>query len=743
MAIKKPKINEIVPDIGKASIYVRSTKKWGKDQPLSEPVLTSNGWRLMRDIKVGDLVYGSDGKQYPVTEIIPQGIDDVYRVIFKDGSSTRCGKEHLWLVNQKTGQPFTVKTLGQIMEAGVRIERSGGDSIPRFRIPIAEPVDFDNKIDLPLPPYALGLLIGNGGFTSNVVTFTNAEEELLAELKDELKDFGITFNRRDYPNHYQIIFKKEAGEYTNSIKNALLKLGLSGSLSSEKFIPADYLFSSIQNRRLLLSGLLNTDGTVPKQGNRIDFHTSSEPLAYDVAHLARSLGYVVSVKEYNRSHQEDSIHKSTEFNVSIMGDDYSDLKLSTKHREKLRDKKAKTSKLIAEVVYEGKEESQCLVVDSPDHSYITNNFIVTHNSTLFRDVVIEKYGDPSYGFTFNCGFESGDTCLDGLNSANFDNWEDIVDTVNWLIETKGVEHNIQMVSFDTCDELIPMAEKVAISDSMKSDKKRIHSIKQAFGGFNAGPEYAANQVIKPLMHKLKAAGFGVWHIAHTRYKTMKEKGDIDDNGWQKLTSNLSNVYESVFGDIDDFTVTGVIDRTLNSKKATVGGKEKEFNTVGSVERKLYFRETPEIDAGGRFQEYSGIQDYMVFEPGQNNAKRFIQIVEDGMEKSKIKYRKFDNDTPNVIPMNVTETVKEEKKAEVKSDSIVFDDEDEEDPFVEEVIEDSKDYPDDIAAWLTEAFKTLDKATKGEVRTVVKREGAKSINDLNEDALKEIYDLIEG
>lgn len=249
-------------------------------------------------------------------------------------------------------------------------------------------------------------------------------------------------------------------------------------------------------------------------------------------------------------------------------------------------------------------------------------------TTLFRDTIIEEYGDPSKGLLIGCGNEIGYKLLDNLNTTQVLNYDELAELVDWLIETKGTEHDIRVVAFDTADELALIADKKTISISNKENpNKRVKSIKAAMGGFTAGEKYSANDIIKPMITKLQLAGFGVWAIAHTKYKTIKEKGSLEEDGYMQLTSNLGADYESAFGDIFDVTLTGVIDRQFD--KVEKDGKTKKYTT--DIVRKLYFRETPLIDAGGRFA-YGAVPEYVVFDK-PNMGAEFLRVIKEGIKNS--------------------------------------------------------------------------------------------------------------
>ena len=348
-------------------------------------------------------------------------------------------------------------------------------------------------------------------------------------------------------------------------------------------------------------------------------------------------------------------------------------------------------------------------------------------TTLFRDVILAKYGDPSRGLLVGCGNEIGYKILDNLNTTQVTTYKDLIELRDWLINEKGKEHNIEIVAFDTGDELALIADKETIRlSNIENPNKKIKSIKAAFGGYTAGEKYSANDIIKPYMTSLQNAGFGVWVIAHTKFKTIKEKGGLEEDGYMQLTSNMGADYEAAFGDIFDVTLTGVIDRDVEEKGE--GDKKKRYAT--DTVRKLYFRETPLIDAGGRFA-YGAVPEYMIFDKEDMGAE-FIRVIEEGMEKSKKTLGKK-SPTPKV-----------EKKSEPVKEDINDDIEDEIDnidPVDESPVAETSDYPEDLVGTIRVMFKDCtDKDLKAEIKGIIAQHG--KLNDCDEDALKEIYDKLK-
>jgi hypothetical protein len=374
-------------------------------------------------------------------------------------------------------------------------------------------------------------------------------------------------------------------------------------------------------------------------------------------------------------------------------------------------------------------------------------------TTLFRDVIVAKYGDPSYGLLVQCGFEKGTRMLDNINTLRITSYEDAVELKEYLINKRvfkrdksgkivrnekrkpeyvPVKHNIQMVCFDTVDEICPLFEEETIRISNKEGQKKCKTINAAMGGYQAGQRYTAD-MIKAYMSDIEDAGIGVWGIAHTKFKTIREKGGLEEDGYQQLTSNLVSAYESAFGDIFDVTFTGVIDRNVEVRGE--GDKAKRYAT--DEIRKLYFRGTTLIDAGGRFAS-DAVPEYMVFDKG-NMGEDFIEVVEDGMEKSKtVLSKKTKKPTPQPEP----EDEIEEDIDDVIEDDITEADEDLMEDIVDDIDEDtSDDYPEDLREHVKELCKTCEDAElKTKVKGIIKQYG--KLSEVDDDGLKEMYDLLK-
>lgn len=359
----------------------------GKAQPLTAKVLTPQGWRLMGDIQVGDEVINSQGTVSHVTGVYPQGEKEIYKVTFSDGSSTECCDEHLWSVNTPTriwrGMPARVLSLKQIAN-----DLCINNGNAKHYIPIVKPVQFPNQ-DLPLDPYLLGVLLGDGGISRLTIKISSADQELL-DSASSLLPTGVQLYQcaptKTSRYDWRISTGAKGGaQRFNPVLDALRKLGLQGHLSYTKFIPESYKFSSIEQRIALLQGLLDTDGSIDKRTGAIEFHSSSKQLALDVIEIVQSLGGRATFrsKAPQYTYNGEKRNGSTAYSAGIcLSPGIVPFRLSRKANIYRPREKYQASRAIRSVEYVGVKQAQCIAVDAPDHLYITDNYIVTHNTSI-------------------------------------------------------------------------------------------------------------------------------------------------------------------------------------------------------------------------------------------------------------------------------------------------------------------------------------------------------------------------
>lgn len=354
----------------------------GKAQPLYSKILTPNGWITMGDVEVGNHVIGRDGKKTIVTSIHPQGEKEIFRVIFSDGTFTDCCDEHLWhtktQLDRDKKRPGSVKSLSEIK----RTLRTGSLQKRNHSIPMVEAVEFE-KIDVPLDPYMLGLLLGDGVLAKTELGFCSADEEIVADICRISNSYGCEVVSSDEDINYRI---NQNG--SKKILNAIKSLDLLDKKSHNKFIPSEYLFNSIDVRTSILRGLMDTDGFVSKNGTSVVYYSVSDKLADGVKFIVESLGgkAVITTKSPKYKYNGEIKNGRLCFCVHIsLPPEINPFKLTRKANLVRPKSKYKPTRYIDRVEYVGKIEAKCISVDNPEHLYVTDNFIVTHN-TMFAAV---------------------------------------------------------------------------------------------------------------------------------------------------------------------------------------------------------------------------------------------------------------------------------------------------------------------------------------------------------------------
>ena len=339
----------------------------GKAQPISEPILTPEGWKTMGDIKAGSKVIGSNGEAVDVISVHPQGERDIYSVIFKDGTEVRCDLEHIWTVYTDDGKPHNL-TVAEMLAEDTYLSRQIYDkrygtyqNKYKYSIPLSSACEFGKDVDYPIAPYALGLLLGDGGLSQNSIQFTNGSKGIVNRLVSLLEPAYTIKPKWKHGAWRGTIIRKEA---TKSFRFILEELGLFGHKSETKFIPDIYKRGSLETRQAIIQGLIDTDGHVSKDGILDEYSTCSHQLAEDFIEIGRSIGMVLTVKNRIPTHKYKGEMRKGQLNYRI------------------RQHKRPKYKSIVDIKKVGREESQCIYIDSPDHLYVTTGFNLTHNTLL-------------------------------------------------------------------------------------------------------------------------------------------------------------------------------------------------------------------------------------------------------------------------------------------------------------------------------------------------------------------------
>lgn len=358
----------------------------GKAQPITSKVLTPKGFVCLGDIEVGDKVIGRNGKEQYVLGKFPQGIRPTYKVTFSDKTSVLCDKEHIWTIINDRRKEVDL-TLSEMMRRGIKAKASearlasGRKDTPKYRVPIVSPIEFTEK-QFEVNPYILGVLIGDGSLVNNTAFFSNPDmdgfiHDKVAGLLPE--GYVLTKHKGTRCPQYGIKLQNYQKNKGKGYIQRLRAMGLNVK-SGEKFIPEEYFLGSAEQRFELLRGLMDTDGSV--QNGQALYHTTSAKLAEDVVRLVQTLGGLAKVYFCSRKDKTD------EYRVSLrMRENPFSLP-----RKAEKWKTQKVYRWIENVEYVGEQECVCIYVSNDDHLYITDNYTVTHNTSVMLQMAREAAG---------------------------------------------------------------------------------------------------------------------------------------------------------------------------------------------------------------------------------------------------------------------------------------------------------------------------------------------------------------
>ncbi|HEX7537127.1 MAG TPA: replicative DNA helicase, partial [Dermatophilaceae bacterium] len=399
-------------------IVVAARPAVGKALALDTALPTPSGWTTMGEVAVGELVLGGDGRPTVVTRATDVMVDrPCFAVEFSDGSVIVADAEHQWLTDtrssrrsfqaardnsNRTRSQHTFAEVRTTSEIAATLRCPTAEIRLNHSVPLASPLDLPEQSHL-IPPYVLGAWLGGG--TTGAAQIATSDPDLVMRLEAE----GLLLlTPQASPDSCSLRWAAE--ESPQSIPSSCADCGAPSSglrrcdacnlghgsvqaalrtvgVLDNKHIPDDYLRGSERQRRELLAGLLDTDGTVTPVGCA-QFATTSDRLHRDVYELVVSLGYRCSVSR-RRVHGHDEV-SSAAFTLTFSSEvDVFDLE-----RQRLlhKDRRGRMSRrgncrLITAVRAVESVPVRCIEVDNEAHLYLAGeSMIPTHNSTWGLDI---------------------------------------------------------------------------------------------------------------------------------------------------------------------------------------------------------------------------------------------------------------------------------------------------------------------------------------------------------------------
>jgi len=356
----------------------------GKGLPVDAKICTPTGWKRNGNLQIGDMVVGSNGKATRVTGIFDRGKVDAYKIIFSDGVTTVCDKDHLWTVQKQSQRAESGNWFVENTENIYKHYQNMKCRSQKLYIPIVEPVDFygyENYRNI--DPWLLGFLLGDGCFQKSMITMSTSEDDLLQKVIDII---GKDYEALEWLIHKQKYDWRFCGGY---VLHNIETLGLKCKHSYEKFIPKEYLFAPVNVRLKVLQGLFDADGHI-SNGMTYEYSTSSKQLADDFVFIVESLGGTAKVKEIIPTYAYNGEKRVGKKSYRIFFKLYkfkpfTSAKHSAAHQERTHYNKAyriiKTIEPCEPII------SRCIMVDASDQLYVTEHFVVTHNTQCALELI--------------------------------------------------------------------------------------------------------------------------------------------------------------------------------------------------------------------------------------------------------------------------------------------------------------------------------------------------------------------
>ena len=347
-------------------------EKQGKYLSVDSKILMEDGtWKRNGDLSVGDRLASVDGEESIVTGVFPQGLQELFRVTFWDGRSTLAGGPHLWKVQHvnKWEDGWRIYTTDAIKG---EYHLANGSLKKKLYIPTISG-RFGKTDLLPIDPYVMGVILGDGSITeTGLVQIHGADQE----IADIISDIGYNIKKDSAKYRYSIT---ESPNLSKEISD----LGLAGTICETKFIPDIYLQASREFRFALLQGLMDTDGTI--SNGQPSFTTISPQLAKDFQYLVRSLGGICKNQKLQKKkfrYKGELREGQPAYIFTVRFNERENLFRLTRKSKKALPHINMPRLTFTSIKSAGKMDSLCISVSHPSKLYVTDDFIVTHNTTV-------------------------------------------------------------------------------------------------------------------------------------------------------------------------------------------------------------------------------------------------------------------------------------------------------------------------------------------------------------------------
>ncbi|EMB9411579.1 hypothetical protein U9V99_004258 [Salmonella enterica subsp. enterica serovar Montevideo] len=353
----------------------------------------------VQDVVVGDLLMGPDSTPRRVLSL-GRGREMMYEVTPVKGDSYTVNESHILSLRTTTGtrnKTWPDNTVFDIpLKDWLKLPewlRGRNGLLKGWRTA----VDFGRKEqdDVMLPPYLLGLWLGDGTTSEGAITSGNNEKEIRDYLEAYAARNGMKIRKDGITWH---ISYGNTGHKKQGFTDALKRAGV----LNNKHIPHNYKCGDRQQRAELLAGLLDSDGYYCNGG--FDWISVKEVLADDICYLARSLGFA-AYKSTTRKQCVNTGAWGDYWRVSLSGD-FSWLPFVRGRHLNIPPRKIAKNVLnvgIKSIEPVGVDDYYGFTIDG-DHRFLLGDFTVTHNTgatmwslnKMFQSGILEDWDQENW-----------------------------------------------------------------------------------------------------------------------------------------------------------------------------------------------------------------------------------------------------------------------------------------------------------------------------------------------------------
>lgn len=361
-----------------------TARQMGKAGCLTTPVLTPAGFVALGDLKVGDTIFGQDGKPTNITFITETMTDhECYEIEFIHGEKIVADAEHLWVVNipgYRKARTETVTTKRMLELVEYYRSSNSGQSIS---IDHCKPLFFEDS-GVSVDPYLFGVFLGDGTiWDARIACHLDDYPHYCAQAKARgftptifkpralngvIQNCGTFSFGREFRDELDLIFKRR--KFVDD--------------GTRKYIPRSMIFTSYEKRLALIQGLMDTDGTVEKNGV-CRFYQSDKEFAEEFRLLLSTMGIKSTLRSKNTTHKDCwTVTFTSDLNVCLLPRKAARLANIKNHPKNKRI-------YIREIRPTASVPVRCLQVDNADHMFLWGETLIpTHNTTCAAAYLLWK-----------------------------------------------------------------------------------------------------------------------------------------------------------------------------------------------------------------------------------------------------------------------------------------------------------------------------------------------------------------